>query len=411
MSLNIFKNNSDSSMRVDTLKKTTINIKPSVINEHFQCGICQGYIIDATTIIDCLHSFCKSCIVHFLKTIDHRCPTCNINLKGDLDKCLRSDSFLQRLIYRLIPNLLNSEIKRRDQFYFSEKLSTDLIINNNTLLNVKLVNVPCQNENSDLNKFEKENQKRPDDTTNSNNNIKYIQCIAQTPVSILSKLIRNKYDIPLGYKIKLFYCKHRLDESESLIQVFTSFLLNKDELVQINYEIKKKKKLFKNIKNSIVNENNRESKENNREFIDLKTPKLNKLNTANNSKNPSQKSSMILNKTSSSSVNDNGSTSSKKTFLSEKKMSLVSASIQNENNLLARFRPIRKKDPSVEQAKTTIGTSSNVLAPAKGKFFFTFAFKGYSLIKYGIFRNGFSNQGCHIVLFYSKKSTFFIFFE
>jgi len=301
MSSIVLKNNSD------TLKKTTVNVKPSLINEHFQCGICQGYIIDATTIIDCLHSFCKSCIVHFLKTIDHRCPTCNINLKGDLDKCLRSDSFLQRLIYRLIPNLLNSEIKRRDQFYISENLSTDLIINNSTLLNIKLANVSCQNENSDLNKFEKENQKRPDDTTNSNNNnIKYIQCIAQTPVSILSKLIRNKYDIPLGYKIKLFYCKHRLDESESLIQVFTSFLLNKDELVQINYEIKKKKKIFKNIKNSIANENNRESKENNRELINMTTPKLDKL--ANNN-NTSQKTSMILNKTACSSVNDNGSTS------------------------------------------------------------------------------------------------------
>lgn len=33
-------------------------VKLSDINEHFQCGICQGYIIDATTIIDCLHS-CK----------------------------------------------------------------------------------------------------------------------------------------------------------------------------------------------------------------------------------------------------------------------------------------------------------------------------------------------------------------
>ena len=32
--------------------------KPSALNEHFQCGICQGYIIDATTIADCLHS-CK----------------------------------------------------------------------------------------------------------------------------------------------------------------------------------------------------------------------------------------------------------------------------------------------------------------------------------------------------------------
>jgi hypothetical protein len=36
--------------------KSFINTK--MISEHFQCGICQGYIIDATTITECLHS-CK----------------------------------------------------------------------------------------------------------------------------------------------------------------------------------------------------------------------------------------------------------------------------------------------------------------------------------------------------------------
>ena len=357
MNTNIFKSNSEST-QVDTRKKT-LKIKPSMINEHFQCGICQGYIIDATTITDCLHSFCKSCIVHFLKTIDRRCPTCNINLKGSLELCLKSDSFLQRLIYLLIPNLLVNEIERRDRFYFNENLNTELIINNKTLLNVKLASVQSQNKNSDLNKFEKENQKQPEENT-THSNTKYIQCIAQTPVGILSKLIRNKYDIPLDYKIKLTYRGHPLDDTESLIQVFTSFLLNKDDLVQINYEIKKKKKLFKNVKKSIENVCDRSSKENSNASLNLQKSKLKPSGSQ-----ATQKSQVFSNKNTSS---NSAPSSSNKPFLSAKKMSLVSDSIQNENNLLARFRPIRKKDP-VEITRNSSGTSLNILSPVKGEYF------------------------------------------
>jgi len=39
-------------------KMSKISIKLKNINENFQCGICQGYIIDATTITECIHS-CK----------------------------------------------------------------------------------------------------------------------------------------------------------------------------------------------------------------------------------------------------------------------------------------------------------------------------------------------------------------
>lgn len=55
----------------------TFNSK--VINEHFQCAICEGYIIDAATISECLHSFCKSCIYTFIKDVESRCPICNLN--------------------------------------------------------------------------------------------------------------------------------------------------------------------------------------------------------------------------------------------------------------------------------------------------------------------------------------------
>ena len=100
-------------------------IKRSVLNDHFQCGICEGYLIDATTISECLHSFCKSCIIHFIKTIDHKCPTCNNSL-DDLKSCIQFDSSLQRLIYRLVPDLLKKELERREVFAQKENYAEHL---------------------------------------------------------------------------------------------------------------------------------------------------------------------------------------------------------------------------------------------------------------------------------------------
>ncbi|NXY39373.1 PCGF1 protein, partial [Pomatorhinus ruficollis] len=43
------------------------------LNEHIVCFLCAGYFIDATTITECLHTFCKSCIVKYLQTSKY-CP-------------------------------------------------------------------------------------------------------------------------------------------------------------------------------------------------------------------------------------------------------------------------------------------------------------------------------------------------
>uniref|UniRef100_A0A9L0RX43 Polycomb group ring finger 6 n=1 Tax=Equus caballus TaxID=9796 RepID=A0A9L0RX43_HORSE len=52
-------------------------INLSELTPYILCSICKGYLIDATTITECLHTFCKSCIVrHFYYS--NRCPKCNI---------------------------------------------------------------------------------------------------------------------------------------------------------------------------------------------------------------------------------------------------------------------------------------------------------------------------------------------
>ncbi|KAH1011106.1 hypothetical protein HUJ04_000542 [Dendroctonus ponderosae] len=47
------------------------------INEYLTCYLCKGYFIDATTISECLHSFCRSCIIKFLQDKSY-CPVCEL---------------------------------------------------------------------------------------------------------------------------------------------------------------------------------------------------------------------------------------------------------------------------------------------------------------------------------------------
>lgn len=228
------------------------HVKLKTLHEHFQCGICQGYIIDATTILDCLHSFCKSCIFHFIESIDHRCPTCNQSL-GDIENCIRYDSSLQRLIYQIIPNLLENELERRMIFQRDEPRS-NTILHNNSLVNVKLYHVQKEktqvklnNNNSIENKAEesfKENYNHTNDDTNLDQGVttvKYIQCMAQTPIRIISRMIRNKYNIPQNYRIKLSHMGHNISDRENLLILFTSFIKSQTETFEIKYEFVKRK--------------------------------------------------------------------------------------------------------------------------------------------------------------------------
>ncbi len=122
-----------SNNQINDIKTKTVKIDKTTI-DNFKCEICQGYIIDATILTECLHpcktisnifenllrnfvigvsnvSVCKACIVLYLndQQIDeYRCPTCDIEI-NDPRNCLQYDPKYQRLIYKFLPNLLKSK--------------------------------------------------------------------------------------------------------------------------------------------------------------------------------------------------------------------------------------------------------------------------------------------------------------
>uniref|UniRef100_T1J8E1 RING-type domain-containing protein n=1 Tax=Strigamia maritima TaxID=126957 RepID=T1J8E1_STRMM len=98
-------------------------IKITDLNPHLMCVLCGGYFMDATTIIECLHSFCKSCIVRYLETSKY-CPICDVQIHKTKPLLnIRSDQTLQEIVYKLVPGLFqskgnkNNEMKRRREFY------------------------------------------------------------------------------------------------------------------------------------------------------------------------------------------------------------------------------------------------------------------------------------------------------
>ncbi|TPP66161.1 polycomb group RING finger protein 3 [Fasciola gigantica] len=91
----------------------------SDLNEYITCRLCKGYLIDAVSITECLHPFCKSCIVKYLEE-KYDCPSCGILIHQSHPlNYISFDRTLQDIVYKVVPNLREREKKLREEFYHS----------------------------------------------------------------------------------------------------------------------------------------------------------------------------------------------------------------------------------------------------------------------------------------------------
>lgn len=198
-------------------------IKLSTLNEHLSCVLCKGYLIEATTIVECLHTFCKSCIYkHFMKK-NITCPKCNniVHQSHPLNY-ISFDRTMQDIVYKLVPNLEEKEIAREKSFYKKRGLaypkehqaennnnstsSTNNKNNNNSngnSNNNNNSNNNSYNRNHEHNGSNASNYHRMDEQINltlephhacdlKNLKKKYIRCSCQATVTHLKKLIALK---------------------------------------------------------------------------------------------------------------------------------------------------------------------------------------------------------------------------
>ncbi|KAK2554882.1 Polycomb group RING finger protein 6 [Acropora cervicornis] len=94
-----------------------VKLPLSTLNEHIICKLCNGYLVDAATITECLHTFCKSCLVRHIELIN-QCPTCNTVIHETQPLYnIRLDRTMQDIVYKLLPKLEREEKRREHKFY------------------------------------------------------------------------------------------------------------------------------------------------------------------------------------------------------------------------------------------------------------------------------------------------------
>lgn len=195
-------------------------IKIRSLNPHLVCLLCAGYFVDTTTIVECLHTFCKSCIVRYLQTRKH-CPACGILIHETepLSK-LKLDRTMQDVVAKLLPLVVEDERKRKAEFY--EK------INNENLKKDKRKIVAVK---PDYNFSNFSNSHRNDNQINicleldrKNTNIaeielsplhnKYVLCSSRAQIIHLKKIIQRFYE--------------QLQTTHQLVQTCDGVFLNND---------------------------------------------------------------------------------------------------------------------------------------------------------------------------------------
>ncbi|KAF4528638.1 hypothetical protein B566_EDAN012786 [Ephemera danica] len=103
--------------REPKVSKMERKIKLKTLNTHITCKICRGYLVEATTVTECLHTFCKSCLVKHLEE-NNTCPSCQIVIHQSHPlQYISFDRTMQDIVFKLVPGLQDDEIRREREFY------------------------------------------------------------------------------------------------------------------------------------------------------------------------------------------------------------------------------------------------------------------------------------------------------
>lgn len=213
--------------------------KPKVtdLNPHLLCVLCGGYFVDATTVIECLHSFCRSCIVKYLERNKY-CPICDVLVhKSKPLSNIRPDHTLQNIVYKLVPRLFQKEMIMRKEFYNRNKvylprdpMSRGVVPDDYHIFAASdAISICLYYECETIDKKNiQEKHKR------------YLWCPASLTVINLKKLVYIKYElIPTDHHVEFFYQNYLLEDHLTLMDVVYMFDWKRKDPLTITYRILK----------------------------------------------------------------------------------------------------------------------------------------------------------------------------
>ncbi|KAJ3611747.1 hypothetical protein NHX12_021761 [Muraenolepis orangiensis] len=226
----------------------TTRLKITELNPHFMCVLCGGYFIDATTIIECLHSFCKMCIVRYLETSKY-CPICDVQVHKTKPLLnIRSDKTLQDIVYKLVPGLFKNEMKRRRDFYAAHPSVSDASIGSNEdrgevadedkriIADDEIISLSIEFFDQDRVKLGVvPDEKQPKD---QGANKRYLQCPAAMTVMHLRKFLRSKMDIPNAFQVEVMYEEEPLKDYYTLMDIAYIYTWRRNGPLPLKYRVR-----------------------------------------------------------------------------------------------------------------------------------------------------------------------------
>ncbi|GFG35331.1 hypothetical protein Cfor_10323 [Coptotermes formosanus] len=208
-------------------------LKITDLNPHLICVLCGGYYVDATTIIECLHSFCKACIVRYLETNKY-CPICDVQVhKTRPLQNIRSDKTLQDIVYKLVPGLFQKEMRCRREFYAKHP-------------EAQPTSRMDQGEDSDQShiytpdeaiSLSLEYVKAPTTDIEEFPTRRYLRCPAAVTIAHLQKLIRAKYGLSAEHRVDIMHLDDPLNEEFTLMDVAYIYRWRRKGPLHLNYRI------------------------------------------------------------------------------------------------------------------------------------------------------------------------------
>eukprot|EP01118_Nematostelium_gracile_P010685 TRINITY_DN3721_c0_g1_i1.p1 TRINITY_DN3721_c0_g1~~TRINITY_DN3721_c0_g1_i1.p1 ORF type:complete len:261 (-),score=51.56 TRINITY_DN3721_c0_g1_i1:47-829(-) len=102
--------------REPILDGTKMTFKTKILNQYLLCSLCMGYFRGATTIIECLHTFCKSCIYKYFR-FNSNCPQCDCNLGPQPYSKIKYDRQIQSMVDKILPSVVAHDLQLEKKFY------------------------------------------------------------------------------------------------------------------------------------------------------------------------------------------------------------------------------------------------------------------------------------------------------
>lgn len=216
-------------------------VKIRDINQHVTCSLCAGYLIDATTITECLHTFCKTCIVKYLQN-SNSCPVCNTVVHETQPLLsIRPDRAMQDIVYKLVPGLYLSEQKKREEFYqqrgeedpnsqppppdpmdSATEFSHTHYSRDDDLISLQIEPHSSVSEDIKLQELSR----------------KYIRCSSRVTVFHLKKFLLGKLAVPPLYDLDLLCNGKTLHKDNTLKFIWISHWLKKEPPLILQFKLK-----------------------------------------------------------------------------------------------------------------------------------------------------------------------------